>query len=87
MSRCALGANAKNKRKTGFLCSVVVRSRQLDAGDVRPRPLVAAHDPWDQFGLETAIWTMPAEATTTAKSHCVPLSHQAWDCWRSSQGD
>ena len=34
---------------------------------------------WDQFDLEAAVWTKPAEATKTAKSHRVPLSRQALD--------
>jgi len=32
---------------------------------------------WNQFDLEAAVWTKPAEATRTATSHRVPLSRHA----------
>lgn len=32
---------------------------------------------WDQFDLETAIWTIPAEHMKMRRSHIVPLSTQA----------
>ena len=32
---------------------------------------------WDQFDLEAAVWTKPAESMKTGKAHRVPLSAQA----------
>ena len=66
---------------------------RIDAGQCRPstklamrftaltaaRQVEVRRATWDQFDLEAAVWTKPAEATKTAKSHRVPLSRQALD--------
>jgi len=40
---------------------------------------------WDQFDLEGAVWTKPAESMKTGRPHRVPLSRQAVDVLRGAR--
>ncbi|MDE0450804.1 MAG: integrase arm-type DNA-binding domain-containing protein [Gammaproteobacteria bacterium] len=42
---------------------------------------------WEQFDLEAAVWTKPAESMKTGKAHRVPLSTQALDLLREARAD
>ncbi len=42
---------------------------------------------WNQFDLEAAVWTKPAESMKTGKAHRVPLSVQALNVLEEARGD
>ena len=42
---------------------------------------------WDQFDLEAAVWTKPAESMKTGREHRVPLSRQALEVLADARED
>ena len=42
---------------------------------------------WDQFDVQAAVWTKPAESMKTGKAHRVPLPVQALDVLREARTD